>query len=67
MRCTGPASGITRALYRAAYGTGYEDLERRVPDCTLAADLVGFAAARDLDEIIDGVATEQSSTRQAAA
>jgi UDP-glucose 4-epimerase len=64
---TGSASGITRASYLAAYGAGYEDLARRVPDCTLAADLVGFAATRDLDEIIRAVAAEQSSARQAAA
>ncbi len=64
---TGSASGITRASYLAAYGAGYEDLERRVPDCTLAADLVGFAATRSLDEIIQAVAAEQSSARQAAA
>ena len=64
---TGSASGITRASYLEAYGAGYEDLERRVPDCTLAADLVGFAATRNLDEIIQAVAAEQSSSRQAAA
>ena len=61
MRC------LTRASYPAAYGAGYEDLARRVPDGTLAADLVGFAAARNLDEIIRAVAAEQSSARQAAA
>jgi UDP-glucose 4-epimerase len=64
---TGSASGITRASYLEAYGAGYEDLERRVPDCTLAADLVGFAPTRNLDEIIQAVAAEQSSSRQAAA
>lgn len=64
---TGSASGITRASYLEVYGAGYEDLERRVPDCTLAADLVGFAPARNLDEIIRAVAAEQSSARQAAA
>lgn len=64
---TGSASGITRASYLEAYGAGYEDLERRVPDCTLAADLVGFAPTRDLDEIIRAVAAEQSSSRPAAA
>jgi threonine dehydrogenase-like Zn-dependent dehydrogenase len=63
----GSASGITRTSYLAAYGPGYEDLERRVPDCTLAADLVGFAATRDLDEIIRAVAAEQSSARPTAA
>jgi UDP-glucose 4-epimerase len=67
IRLTRSASGITRASYLAAYGAGYEDLERRVPDCTLAADLVGFAATRNLDEIIQAVAAEQSSARKAAA
>jgi UDP-glucose 4-epimerase len=60
-------SGLTRASYLEAYGAGYEDMERRVPDCTLAADLVGFAPTRNLDEIIRAVAAEQSSARQAAA
>ena len=64
---TGSASGITRASYLEAYGAGYEDLERRVPDCTLATDLVGFTPTRNLDEIIQAVAAEQSSSRQAAA
>jgi NAD(P)-dependent dehydrogenase (short-subunit alcohol dehydrogenase family) len=64
---TGSASSITQASDLAAYAAGYEDLERRVPDCNLAADLVGFAATRDLDEIIRAVAAVQSSTRQAAA
>jgi len=64
---TGSASGITRASYLEAYGVGYEDMERRVPDCTLATGLVGFAPTRTLDEIIQAVAAEQSSTRQAAA
>ena len=40
---TGSASGISRSSYLEAYGSGYEDMQRRVPDCTLAADLVGFA------------------------
>lgn len=64
---TGVASGLTRACYLAAYGAGHEDLERRVPDCTLAANLVGFAATRNLNEIIRAVAAGQSSARQAAA
>ena len=67
IRLTRSASGVTRASYLEAYGAGYEDLERRVPDGTLAADLVGFAATRSLDEIIQAVAAEQPSARQAAA
>jgi UDP-glucose 4-epimerase len=64
---TGSASGLARASYLEAYGAGYEDMERRVPDCTLAADLVGFAPARNLDDIIRAVVAEQSAARQAAA
>ncbi|HTT49934.1 MAG TPA: NAD-dependent epimerase/dehydratase family protein [Streptosporangiaceae bacterium] len=64
---THSSSGLTRASYLEAYGAGYEDMERRVPDCTLAADLVGFAATRNLDDIIQAVAAEQSSARQQAA
>jgi UDP-glucose 4-epimerase len=35
------------------------DMQRRVPDCTLARDLVGFRARRSLDEIIQAVITDQ--------
>ncbi|WP_020659888.1 NAD-dependent epimerase/dehydratase family protein [Amycolatopsis benzoatilytica] len=44
--------------YEQAYGPGYEDMLRRVPDCTLAKELVGFEAHTTLDEIIDSVAEE---------
>jgi len=63
----GSASGITRASYLEAYGAGYEDMQRRVPDCTLAADLVGFAARRSLDDIIRAVIEDQAAARPAAA
>ncbi|HUZ36248.1 MAG TPA: NAD-dependent epimerase/dehydratase family protein [Streptosporangiaceae bacterium] len=52
---TGSSSAIVGASYLAAYGAGYEDMMRRVPDCTLARDLVGFASARTLDDIIEAV------------
>ena len=63
----GSASGIERASYLEAYGSGYEDMQRRVPDCALAADLVGFAATRDLDEIIQAVIADQVAAQAAAA
>ena len=31
---------------------GYEDMQRRVPDCTLARELIGFTPTRTLDDII---------------
>jgi nucleoside-diphosphate-sugar epimerase len=63
---TGSASGLERASYLEAYGPGYEDMLRRVPDCSLAADLVGFAARRDLDEIIRAVIADQAARATAA-
>jgi UDP-glucose 4-epimerase len=58
---TGSASQITRSSYLDAYGSGYEDMQRRVPDCTLAAELAGFAATRSLDDIIKAVIADQQS------
>ena len=49
---TGSASRITRSSYLEAYGSGYEDMMRRVPDCALAGQLVGFRATRTLDDIL---------------
>jgi len=56
---TGSASPIRRVSYQDAYGSGYEDMQRRVPDCTLAGDLAGFRARRSLDEIIQAVISDQ--------
>ena len=55
----GTGSGIVRASYLEAYGAGYEDMLRRVPDCSLAHDLVGFTPARTLDDIISAVIDDQ--------
>ncbi len=56
---TGSSGGIVRSSYLEAYGAGYEDMERRVPDCTLARGLVGFASVRTLDDIIGAVIEDQ--------
>ena len=56
---TGSDSTIERSSYLAAYGSGYEDMQRRVPNCDLARELVGFAATRSLDEIIRAVIADQ--------
>jgi UDP-glucose 4-epimerase len=64
---TGSASGIEQTPYLEAYGSGYEDMQRRVPNCALAAELVGFAATRSLDEIISAVIADQLSVLAAAA
>ncbi|HXW47699.1 MAG TPA: NAD-dependent epimerase/dehydratase family protein [Streptosporangiaceae bacterium] len=65
---TGSASRIERSSYLDAYGSGYEDMQRRVPDCTLAGQLVGFSPARSLTDIIHAViADQQASLTEAAA
>ena len=64
---TGSASGIVRSSYLEAYGAGYEDMLRRVPDCTLARDLVGFVPARTLVDIIGAVIDDQAAGRRSAA
>jgi len=56
---TGSSGGIVRSSYLEAYGAGYEDMERRVPDCTLARGMVGFASAHTLDDIIGAVIEDQ--------
>lgn len=56
---TGSNSVITHIPYEDAYPSGFEDMERRVPDCSRAAAQVGHVASRDLDTIIRDVAAYQ--------
>jgi UDP-glucose 4-epimerase len=65
----GSAGGIVRRSYLEAYGPGYEDMQRRVPDCSLARELVGFLPTRTLDDIISSVIDDQrtADARPAAA
>jgi UDP-glucose 4-epimerase len=64
---TGSASGIERSSYLDVYGPGYEDMQRRVPNCDLARRLAGFAATRSLGDIIRAVIADQQSSLTAAA
>jgi UDP-glucose 4-epimerase len=57
---TGSSSEIVHMTYEEVLGTGYEDLQRRVPDCTRAQRLVGFRPVRTLDDIIHAVIEEQT-------
>jgi UDP-glucose 4-epimerase len=63
----GSPSTIVHRSYEEAYGRGYEDLQRRVPDCSLARDLIGFRPTRGLDEVIDAVAADHRGRRPALA
>lgn len=53
---TGSRSGIELVPYERAYGEGYEDMRRRVPDNSKAKRVLGFRPATGLDEIILAVA-----------
>ena len=46
--------------YAEAYGEGFEDMERRVPDLNLINQLVGWAPKRGLTEIIQDIRSEMS-------
>ncbi len=58
----GSDSPISLVPYERAYGEGYEDMRRRVPDNTRARDLVGFHPSTTLDDIITTVARDLTST-----
>jgi UDP-glucose 4-epimerase len=52
---TGSTSKIVHIPYREAYGPGFEDMDRRVPDITKAGKVFGFKPTRKLEEIIESV------------
>lgn len=63
---TGSASEIRHMSYLEAMGPGYEDMQRRVPDCTLARELIGFTPTQTLDDIIHSVIADQTDSLSAA-
>ena len=55
---TNSSSAIELVPYARAYGEGYEDMRRRVPDNTKAHQLLGFKPVTGVDEIIAAVAAD---------
>jgi UDP-glucose 4-epimerase len=55
---TGSKSEIVYVPYVEAYGDGFEDMERRVPNIELINQLVGWQPKRDLTEIIADISFE---------
>lgn len=55
---TGSSSEIVYESYEEAYGTGFEDMERRVPNIDLINKLVGWKPKRDLSTMIADISTE---------
>ncbi|GAA4903522.1 NAD-dependent epimerase/dehydratase family protein [Streptomonospora salina] len=52
---TGSTGDVVHVPYEEAYGEGYEDMRRRMPDTTLAADLIGYEPQWRLDDIIASI------------
>jgi UDP-glucose 4-epimerase len=48
--------------YETAYGDGYEDMRRRVPDNTRAHELIGFVPSMSVGEIVRSVAESLRSS-----
>jgi len=59
---TGSKSEIVYVPYSKAYGDGFEDMERRVPNIDLINQLVGWKPKRDLTTMISDISTEMGKT-----
>ena len=55
---TGSKSELVYVPYVEAYGDGFEDMERRVPNIDLINQLVGWKPKRDLSTIIADISAE---------
>ena len=55
---TGSSSKVISVPYSEAYGQGFEDMERRVPNIELIKQLVGWVPQRNLSEVIIDIANE---------
>lgn len=55
-------SKIEYVPYLDAYGAGFEDMERRVPNIELINELVGWKPVRDLSSIIADISQEMKQT-----
>jgi UDP-glucose 4-epimerase len=55
---TGSASEIIYVPYTEAYGQGFEDMERRVPNIDLINQLVGWNPQRNLSTIISDISAD---------
>ncbi len=56
---TGSSSEIGLIPYDEAYGAGFEDMDRRVPDIAKVGALIGWSPTRSLEDIIADVAADR--------
>lgn len=57
---SGSKSEIVYIPYSEAYGPGFEDMHRRVPDLAKAERIVGYRPTKSLDDIIRDVIADKS-------
>ena len=55
---SGSGSGIELVPYDLAYGPGFEDMDRRVPDTTRLRELTGWVPLRRLADVLDELIDE---------
>ncbi|MDG4785147.1 NAD-dependent epimerase/dehydratase family protein [Micromonospora sp. WMMD1102] len=60
---TGSTSEISLVPYDLAYGAGFEDMRRRMPDLSLARELIGYTPRYDLTDIVRSI-TDDIAQRQ---
>jgi UDP-glucose 4-epimerase len=58
---TDSKSSVVHIPYEEAYGDGFEDMERRVPNIDLIHQLVGWKPERDLSTMISDIAKEMNA------
>ncbi len=63
LKKTGSKSQIKHIPYDEAYPAGFEDMQRRIPDLTRVASLIGFRPTLSLDDILNDVIEELSRKR----
>jgi UDP-glucose 4-epimerase len=61
LQLTGAGSEISLIPYEEAYGEGFEDMYRRVPDTSKVRELIGWQPTRGLEEIVRDVVAERRS------
>ena len=60
---TDSKSAILHMPYEEAYGSGFEDMQRRVPNIDLIKSLVGWEPKRNLETIIDDICIEMKRVK----
>jgi len=60
---TGSSSSIVSKSYDDAYGAGFEDMSRRVPDIAKIKRVLGWSPKLGLEEIITDIAAHLKSSK----